>query len=77
MTKNFSEDRLEKRVPNTINRMQKQEKESRSDQLQGKGYFSFATGTIDPTGAPNGSVYYNTSTNKLRLKDNTGWIDIT
>lgn len=76
MSKNFSEDRMEKRVPNAINDLMKRAKQERTDQVQPLGYFAFATGTSDPIGAPNGSVYYNSSTNKLRLKKNTGWVDV-
>lgn len=76
MSKNYSEDRLANRVPQAINNLMKKSKQDRTDQIQPNGYFAFAQGTADPAGAPNGSVYYNTSTNKLRLKKNTGWIDI-
>lgn len=38
-------------------------------------YATLPTGTSDPT-APAGSVYYNTGTNKLRLFDNTTWVDL-
>lgn len=38
-------------------------------------YAALPTGTVDPT-APAGSVYYNTGTNKLRLFDNSTWVDL-
>jgi hypothetical protein len=76
MAKNYSEDRMERRVPNTINKVMNEQKRNRSNQFQGLGFFPAPTGTTDPANATIGSLYYNTSTNKLRLKTNTGWIDL-
>lgn len=38
-------------------------------------YVKAPQGTSDPT-APAGSVYYNTSTNKLRLYDGSSWVSL-
>lgn len=38
-------------------------------------YLRLPTGTSDPS-APAGSVYYNSTTNKLRLFDGTSWVDL-
>lgn len=73
MAKNFSEDHLDNRVPNAINQALKQTKQNRSDQTQGKGFFPFPVGTSDPIDAPNGSIYYNSSTGVFRKKVSGSW----
>lgn len=39
-------------------------------------YLALPTGTSDPAGIPDGSIYYNTNTNKLRLRANSAWVSL-
>ena len=77
MSKNFSDDTLVKRVPNTINELKKNQKQQNTDQVYFKGYIRAPSGTSNPTGAPDGAIYYNSSSHELRVKINGTWKVVT
>jgi hypothetical protein len=77
MAKNFSNDRLANRVPNAVNELQKKQKAQSTDQIGFKGYIALPQRTGDPSGAPNGAMYYNSSSHEFKVKINGTWKVVT
>lgn len=80
MPKNYSNDRLEKRLENIIIKMQKDIRELRTNQTTWQGYAVFPIRTSDPPVTKTGQagLYYNSNTNKWRKSVNGGaWADTT
>lgn len=80
MSKNFSEDRMENRVPRAINSLMKQAKQERANQVTPDGYLPLPVLSADPPVTKLGQygLYYNSSTGKVRKSYNAGaWVDTT
>ena len=75
MARNNSLDTLEKRVINTILELKKQLEDLKKNQISPNGYVVFPAGTADPAGAPDGAMYFKTSTGKFRRKSGGTWAD--
>jgi hypothetical protein len=76
MAKNQSLDILESRLINMINELWRSVKALKQNQVGYQGYITFPTGTSDPASAPNGSMYYNSSTGFLRKKTAGTWSNV-
>ena len=77
MGKNYSTDTIERKVTNKINELIKQIKALRQNQIGYQGYITLPGKSSDPSGAPDGSMYYNTSTPAIRVKINGTWKTVT
>lgn len=80
MTANLSKDKVENRLGNTINDLQKKTKEQRTNQITWKGYLQLPVLASDPplTGTGEFGLYYNSGSGKVRKSYNGGaWADTT
>lgn len=66
MAKNIASQTLEKGLENHLNKLKSHTKQQRVNQNYPLGWFPLPGGTADPTGASDGSLYYNTSTHHIR-----------